>query len=536
MKKHLIFIGILLFAFGVFVSAQEEAPLSDITYPVSELGDCGSMTECEAYCDLPENMEPCLDFAEAHNLIPEEEIEIARRMLASGETTGPGGCQGINECGTYCDDISHIAECLAFAEEHDLLSPDELEEMQRIVQAIEQGVEPPNCNNRAECDIYCSEPENMEECLVFALAAGLIPPEELEDAQMVLVAIQSGIASPPCQSEAECDIYCSAPEHLEECITFAEAVGLMTPEEAAMVRRTGGQGPGGCRGEDECEAFCEDPANMEECMNFAVEYGFMTPEEAEEVKKMTAAGYTAGPGGCEGREECDAYCNELAHMTECVDFAEAVGFMSPEDAARARKMAEMGIAGGPGNCQSEEECRAYCEDPVNMEECMNFSVMVGDMSPEEAGEALRGMEMMQRGGPGGCKDEKECMAFCEDPANMEECIYFAVEIGEMSQEEAEEALRGMEMMQGGGSGGPGDCQTEEECMVFCEDPSHAAECINFAVEQGQMSPEEAEEMLEMMQMMEQMPLERMIPIGELPRSLFDQAKNFLASLVLIFGF
>jgi len=54
--------------FSSLVFAQEELP--GVTFPVAELGNCGSRAECEAYCDLPENMEACLNFAEAHNLIP----------------------------------------------------------------------------------------------------------------------------------------------------------------------------------------------------------------------------------------------------------------------------------------------------------------------------------------------------------------------------------------------------------------------------------------------------------------------------------
>lgn len=163
---------------------------------------------------------------------------------------------------------------------------------------------------------------------------------------------------------------------------------------------------------------------------------------------MLAAGLTGGPGGCRGKEECEAYCEDLSHLEECVDFAEKMGFISPEDAARARKMAQMGVnimGGGPGGCKSEGECRAFCEDPANMEEYLNFAVQIGEMTPEQAEQARKGMEMMKRGGPGGCKSEEECKIYCEDPAHAEECINFAVEIGEMSPEEAQ---RIREMMQG----------------------------------------------------------------------------------------
>lgn len=375
--------------------AQEDDPFASIVYPVAELGSCKDRTSCEDYCADPDNMEPCLNYAEAHDLMSQEDIDMGRKMLAAGETSGPGGCRGAAECGTYCDDMSHLKECLAFAEKNNLMPAEELEEAKKVAAALDKGIAPPPCNSKTECDQVCTQPENMKTCITFAKEAGLMPPEELEEAEKVLAALEKGIQPPPCGGKDQCDEYCSAPEHLDECITFAEAAGFMSAEEAAMVRRTGGKGPGGCQGKEACEAYCDDPANMEPCINFAIENGFMSPEEAEQAQKMLAAGFTSGPGGCRGAEECDSYCNDISHMTECVDFAEKTGMMSAEDAARARKMAELGISGGPGGCKGEEECRSFCEDPANLDTCINFAVQIGDMSAEEADQARQGMRQMQ---------------------------------------------------------------------------------------------------------------------------------------------
>jgi len=121
----------------------------------------------------------------------------------------------------------------------------------------------------------------------------------------------------------------------------------------------------------------------------------MSPEEAAEAKKMMAAG--PPPGGCKGKEECEAYCQDPAHAEECMAFAERAGLISPEEAERARKGMEIIQRGGPGGCKSEKECRLYCQDPAHMEECLNFAVEQGFMSPEEA-QKIR--EMMQIAPPG----------------------------------------------------------------------------------------------------------------------------------------
>lgn len=399
---YFLFFGIgviILISAGFFILGQE---LPGITFPVAELGNCASKAECKTYCDKPENMLACLDFAEKYNLIPKEEIEIARKMLKLGISEGPGGCRGQAECSAYCDEISHIEECIAFAEKHNLIPPEELKEAKKVAAAIGRGIRPPNCRGKTDCDIYCSQPENMEECLNFAIAAGLIPPEEMEEVQKVLDVLRKGVKPPPCRGKAECEEYCSVPEHFEECIVFAEAAGFISSEEAAMARKTGGKGPGNCRGKEECQAYCEDPAHAEECINFALEYGFMSPEEAEQAKKMLAAGLTAGPGGCKGKEECEAYCNDITHTEECVDFALKAGFMSPEEAERMREM--MG-KGPPAGMPPEGMPSEGIPPTIPPEKIPPEGIPPGKIPPE----ALP-PEGMMPGPP--CTSPEECIKYC----------------------------------------------------------------------------------------------------------------------------
>src|SRR3989344_4654349 len=386
MAKYLLILTIVFSGFLVAVQAQEDDPFARIAYPVAELGNCTDKDDCLNYCDDPDNMEACLNFAEQNNLIPEEDIEMGRKMLAAGETSGPGGCRGARECGTYCDDMSNLKECLAFAEENNLIPPEELAEAKKVAAAIDRGIAPPPCNSKTECDSICRLPENMRQCITFAKEAGLMPPEELEEAEKVLAALEKGVQPPACGGKEECDEYCGQEEHFEECITFAEAAGFMSADEAVMARKTGGKGPGNCRGKEQCEAFCEDPANGEVCLNFAIENGFMSAEEGEQAKKMMAAGMNimeGGSGGCKGKDECEAFCNDMANMGECGSFAERAGMMSPEDAEQARQGAAAMMQGGPGGCRGEE-CRTYCDDVSHNEECVSWALESGMIPPEEA--------------------------------------------------------------------------------------------------------------------------------------------------------
>jgi hypothetical protein len=220
-----------------------------------------------------------------------------------------------------------------------------------------------NCASREECEVYCDNPENAETCLNFAEENDLMSADEIEEARKMIQFLNSGETPGGCRNKEECEVYCDNEEHIEECVTFAERTGLISKEEADMVRRTGGKGPGGCTGEEECEEYCSKDENFEECIDFAREYGLMSEEEMEMSRKTGGR----GPGGCRGEEECDAYCNQEGHFEECIDFALEHGLMSEEEAERAKNMGRS----GPGGCRSEDECNVYCES--HGLECFKFA-------------------------------------------------------------------------------------------------------------------------------------------------------------------
>ncbi|MDP3758727.1 MAG: hypothetical protein Q8Q86_03335, partial [Candidatus Daviesbacteria bacterium] len=343
MKTNYLF-GFLILSFLIISSAiligqifaQETVKAADIQYPVAELGNCKDESACRLYCDKPENTEVCIDFAEKNNLMSEEEIQLAKNFIAAG-SKGPGGCTSKDSCEQYCNDINHIDACISFAEKNNLMSPTELEEARKVQAAIARGVKPPPCGNKKACDVYCEEPEHMEECITFGVEAGFIQGKELEDVQKMLQAIKRGVKPPPCKGKEACDEYCSTPE------------------------------------------------NMEVCMNFAIEAGFMNEQEkADSQKMLQAIKKGVKPPNCKSKEQCDVYCSQDENFEECITFAEAAGFMTAEDATMARKTGGK----GPGGCKGKDECESFCNNPDNQETCFNFAKDNG-MIPEKD---LRNME------------------------------------------------------------------------------------------------------------------------------------------------
>ncbi|MEK7127352.1 MAG: hypothetical protein AAB838_01345, partial [Patescibacteria group bacterium] len=186
MNKNIL--GVLILITGILVAGAITSPVaaqtdgqatSEISYPVAELGNCADKAACKAYCDKPANVDACLSFAEKNNLMSKEEIKVAKNFKKTG-MTGPGGCKGKDACNTYCNGPDHMDECVTFAEKNGMMSSEQLEEAKKVKAAIAKGIKPPACGGKETCDAYCSSSEHVEECIKFGEAAGIIRKEDAE--------------------------------------------------------------------------------------------------------------------------------------------------------------------------------------------------------------------------------------------------------------------------------------------------------------------------------------------------------------------
>lgn len=424
-------ISALFFLINIIFAQSPE----NIQYPVKELGNCQSQESCRAYCDKSENTSKCLYFAKANNLMTEEEINTAEKFVAAG-FKGPGECKNKNACEAYCNDISHINECISFAEENNILPPKELEEAKKVQSAIARGVKPPPCSNKKACDTYCEAPEHMEECIVFGESAGFIQGRELDDAKKMLVAIKKGVKPPPCRGKEACDQYCGNPDNMETCMTFAMEAGFMSEQEKADSQKMlsaikKGVKPPNCKGREECDVYCSEEEHFEECMNFAEAAGFMSAEDAKMARKTGGK----GPGGCKGKGECEAFCNNSNNQETCFNFAKENKMIPEEDL----KQMEAGKEQFKQSLQQMPQKVSEClEGKIgsDMLEKMKNGVMpprdIGEkmrecfekMGPPPAGRPGEGGNIPPAGqaGPGGCKGPEECKAYCE--SNPEDCKNF----------------------------------------------------------------------------------------------------------------
>src|SRR3989344_2421739 len=319
-----------LVGFATSVIAQETAsvPVSKITYPVAELGSCGNLQECRAYCSTESNYSQCATFAQKNGLtveIPDDKKAVFEAMQ-KGES--PGQCKNGASCRNYCGNTDNIGECADFADKFDLATPDELKEMRKMADIKKSGVAfPGNCKTKESCLKYCDNSANAVVCMEFAQKAGFIKAEDIEAVSRILPYLKSGGKLPGrCTTKESCDAYCGNDTHTNECVDFAVGAGFMSKEDAEIVKKTGGKSPGNCKSKEACDSYCKDEAHIDECVDFAIKAGFISAEEAEMAKRFKI---TSGPGGCKSRADCEAFC--VVNQDTCFQFAKDHGMLSEED-------------------------------------------------------------------------------------------------------------------------------------------------------------------------------------------------------------
>ncbi len=297
-----------------------------------------------------------------------------------------------------------------------------------------------------------------------------------------------------CGSEQECKAYCGVASNYSQCAVFAQKNGLIVEvpndKKGVFAAMQKGESPGQCKDEVSCRNYCGNTDNIGECADFADKFNLATPDELKEMRQIANA-KKAGvsfPGNCKTKESCLNYCESPANAVVCIEFAQKAGFIPKEDAEAVSKIIPYLKSGGklPGGCTTKESCDAYCENDANIIECVDFAVGAGFMPKEDA-------EIVKKiggKGPGNCKSREACDSYCKSDANINECVDFAVKAGFISQEDADQAKKYKI------TSGPGDCKSKAECEAFCVLPENQEICFNFSKDHGMLSEEDLKNMEE----------------------------------------
>jgi hypothetical protein len=259
---------------------------------------------------------------------------------------------------------------------------------------------------------------------------------ELSEAKKVQAAIVKGIKPPACGGKKGCETYCSSSEHMEECINFSIEAGIMDSqkqEESKKVLVAIKQGikPPACKGKDACDKYCG--THMEECMTFSLAAG-MVPDDQKEQMQKTLDAFKQGikPPACQPNPPSESGQSDQPNQSG-----------QPSQQNQPNKVNQSG--------EGLQACDEYCADPSHVEECVKFSVAIGNMTEEQGQNSIKNGNK----GPGGCKGKEACNTFCDNPDNQETCFNFAKDNGMISEED-------LQNMQDGQQGQPGQNKPQNE--------------------------------------------------------------------------
>lgn len=388
----------------------------EISYPIAELGDCGSQEECKTFCDEPRNAENCQLWAENKGLVPKH--GPANPSEGGGEPKdpidGPGGCKSPQECDAFCRIEENLQTCMDYSVKNGFMSQEEADKI--LAQAKRGG--PGGCKGEEECDSFCKKKENARECMKFVVDEGVLTQEEADFMAEQMEQGGGPGGKPKGGGPAE-------PKIDEGKI------------QEILSQKTG---PGGCKDMQECSDFCMGGEHMEECMKFAEENGLMAPEEMEKAKKMSTMG---GPGGCKGEKECDEFCGQEENRDTCFNFAKDNGLLSPEEVQMMerqmsiiKKLDSQRGSGGPGGSGRPGGPMGGPDGPMGPggpDEMMPpqggpqdgqqqggirnfFGNFFGGQEQPERGNVTDGAEI---NAPVACTSPEECQRFCE--SNPDAC-------------------------------------------------------------------------------------------------------------------
>jgi hypothetical protein len=215
----------------------------NISFPVAELGNCNSLSECKLYCNDPVNQDTCISFAKQKGFYKQQSsaIENSLMLVAKNEL----GCDSKDSCKILCGQQDNWQKCGDFAKKYHLGNNHNNATDASILQEAKQIL---GCESKDLCLGFCQLESNRQKCDEFVKVVGLKGGEEK-------------IGPGGCTSAQSCNDYCSNPANFQTCTSFASSQGQDF------------KGPGGCNSFESCISYCQ--SHLNECMGFLKDRSLM---------------------------------------------------------------------------------------------------------------------------------------------------------------------------------------------------------------------------------------------------------------------
>lgn len=276
-----------------------------------------------------------------------------------------------------------------------------------------------------------------------------------------------------CANAKECYLYCEIPQNTPACWSYqtyilkSKVLGESTLNITFPITELGN-----CIDRDDCKNYCQKSQNRDSCLTYGKKHSLIKVKKV--VKNKIAPKIITGAKnelGCTTAEECRAYCGQEENADQCRQFALKWGLIKEKVKTEIKTVKEEFIvkAKTEFGCGSERECFSFCADPQNREKCHNFGVKHGiikQLTTEQtaAPESVR-MQMVEYAADKfGCDSVEACATYCAIPENIQKCSEIKKEFQTQSHLIKKEEVKKT-------------CANEEECRSYCE--KNPDECKGF---------------------------------------------------------
>lgn len=380
-KKHCVQFLVIVFIGMYAVLGKLNTVHAQVRFPVPELGYCRDPRECYFYCQIPKNSPACWSYGKyimqkdvlgdsSSNTTIDANITVTptpNKYNISFPIAELGNCANVTECKNFCAQSQNQVKCHDFAVKKGILKSDTKPQVDTtLVTAAKTEL---RCDGADACKAFCQKEENTDTCFQFAVKHGRAKkesaPKKITSNLIAIARKELG-----CTDAGSCRAICEKPENQEKCLAWGKKQGLIKEElkeisDARQKLLTEAKAELGCDSFTACAALCKTPEDAPKCIEM---YKKIMPP----VTQSTTDGKTGtinGPGGCASENACREYCT--AHSAECAGFNTKNLTVQPlntiSGAAESLNMQSVPptptdkVYLGPGGCKTEAECQAYCQ-------------------------------------------------------------------------------------------------------------------------------------------------------------------------------
>lgn len=251
-----------------------------------EVLGCDSEESCSKFCDDPNNVTKCTEFADKTGL------------LGGTQQGGPNGCQTPETCTAYCSDPANFGACSPFAPGGGTFSG------------------PGGCNSEESCRSYCDK--NPSECRSYAPGtSGAYVPMTCS-AEAGIVGAPGGVCTR--LSDYSAAVSCIGADKYWDGKNCQDKPPVGIDPEFSNANFEERPEMGNCKTPGECYDYCKE--NPGKCPNFDANSPRPTDEYSPYLYYTPGSEVTHAPvesmGGCTSPAGCYDYCKE--NLGKCEGF------------------------------------------------------------------------------------------------------------------------------------------------------------------------------------------------------------------------